>query len=846
MNTDAFRNAIQKLKKRPLLTGGVLFLILMPVLLHFVFWGLVSAKTPNYSAQIKHSYLTSKVEVIRDTNGIPHIEGGDARSTYFALGYVMAQDRLFQMELQRRVGKGELSELFGDALLDSDKFLKTLLLKKTAEEYVSEKSHVYPQAWEQLDYFLAGANAFVEEGNLPIEFLILNVKPKPFTRVDAVAFLFYMGFSFAEGIKSDSLFTMLDQKLTGRVVSELFPRYDLEENNVTIIESQPGFSLLSLDGQENLNQKERQGQPPNARLPRSSKGQDLLANELTKSLPQMLSSLSQVYLPVEPLHGSNSWLVAPSRSASGGAILANDPHIALSNPGTWYEAHVKFPGYENYGYFLSLIPFPLIAHNAEKAWGLTMLEQDDVNLYAEIVEGDMVMSEGKFVPLQTYEDPILLKNGKKEKFEVKISPHGPIFTDHIKGYQGRPVSLYWANHHLKNPLLDVLFKMGIAKSAIELDEASALISAPGLNFSYADSKGNIAYYSVGRFPILRSGNSRKILEGSTGENDVIGYVPSSQNPKLVNPKNGIIVTANNKVTSGKIPGLASVEGNWQPPDRFLRITDVLSRQEKWTLEELADLQNDTFSSFAPTYLDIALPHLEKVKSTNGRRALDILKKWDFKHDTDSLGASIYDVFYYITLKNTILDELGESNFLLYGDFAEYWNAYRGFIRNPNSRFWDDVSTVGRVETQGEIFLKSFEETVLYLEDHVSKTPTLWCWKNLYKIKHPHPLGMIPLLGGVFNIGPMPAPGGAEVVNNLKYKLMKEDYTATAGPSKRRVIDYGRFNESLTQLPIGNSGNLGSPYYGNLVRDYNSGKHRRILFAKESYEGGKQMMFMPAN
>jgi len=842
MKSIAIANVIARFKKRPLLYGGVLFIILLPVILHLLFWGLVSAKAPNYTAKIKHSFLTSKVTVIRDEVGVPHIEAEDAKSAYFALGYTIAQDRLFQMELQRRIGKGELTELFGDKLLESDKFLKTLLLKKTAEEYVNEKAHVYPEAWEQLDYFLAGVNAFVEEGNFPIEFTILGVKPTPFTRVDAISFLFYMGFSFAEGIKSDSLFTILDSELKDRVVSELFPRYDLEVENVTIIESQPGIPLLSkLDSQSIRKQNQKQFSSPI-----DSKGQTAFSKTFLQSISRVLEQVNQLNLPIEPLEGSNSWIIAPSRSSSGGAILANDPHIALSNPGAWYEAHIKFPGYENYGYFLSVIPFPLIAHNKDKAWGLTMLEHDDVNLYAETIEKEKVMESGKWVPLQIYEDEIKFKNGNKEKFIVKSSIHGPLFTEHIKGYTGRPVSLYWAHHHLKNPLLDVLYKMGKSSSFQELDQASSLIAAPGLNFSYADAKGNIAYYSVGRFPILKSGNPRKILEGSTGENDVIGYVPSTQNPKLINPKNGIIVTANNKVTSGKIPGLVSVEGNWQPADRFLRITDVLSRQEKWSLEEMESLQTDTYSSFAPLYLEIVLPQLENVKSNNGKKALDILKKWDYQHYPDSQGAAVYDIFYYLTLKNAIADELGEKNFVLYGDMAEYWNAYRGLMRNPSSYFWDDISTKDVRESQKDILKKSLEDTVSYLEMNVSKSPSLWLWKNLYKIKHPHPLGVIPVIGGVFDIGPMPAAGGAEVVNNLKYKLMKEDWTATSGPSKRRIIDYGRFNESVTQLPIGNSGNLGSSFYGNLVKDYNDGKHRQINFDHASFANGKVMVLEPAN
>ncbi|GBF50630.1 penicillin amidase or penicillin acylase [Leptospira ryugenii] len=734
------------------------------------------------------------------------------------------------MEVQKRVGLGTLSELFGDKLIESDQFLKTLLLKKRAEEYVNQQKHISPEAWVHLDSFLSGINAFVDEGVYPIEFTILGTKPGHFDRVDAIAFLYYMGFSFAEGIKSDSLFTILESELKNRNVKELFPRYDLETEAVTIIESQPGSPKLAYKP---------------SLSPEDSKSQKAFTKNNLNQLFTLSKAIQDLKLPIEPLEGSNSWLIAPSRSQSGGAILANDPHIALSNPGTWYEAHLQYPGFETYGYFLSIVPFPLIAHNRDKAWGLTMLEQDDVNLYFETIENGKYLAKGKWLALDIYKDDIKKKDGTTQPFQVEITNHGPIVTKLIKAYTGRPVSLFWANHHLDNPILDVLFLLGKASSVKEMDDASSLISAPGLNFSYADVKGNIAYYSVGRFPILKSGNPRKILEGSTGESDVIGYVASANNPKLKNPANGIIITANNQVTKAKLPGLNSVEGNWQPADRFLRLADVLGRQAKWSVEELSDLQNDTFSSFAPTYLEIILPHLKTQKDPLKVAALELLTKWDHTHGPESKGAVVYDVLYYNVLKRLLRDELGSEKFLIYGEIAEYWNAYRGFMRNPNSDFWDDLGTPDKKETQAEIFQLAFEDTVDFLRKEVSSSPSLWTWGRLYKIRHPHPLGVVPLIGKIFEIGPMPAAGGAEVVNNLKHKLMKEDWVAASGPSKRRVIDYGNLDSSVTQLPIGNSGNLASPYYGNLVKDYNEGNARQILLEESKWTKVKKMEFLPS-
>lgn len=829
------------LKKRPFTSLFLLFIFTLPVTLHFLFWGLVALKAPRYQGEVRSKTLSAKATVTRDAIGIPHIIGEDAKSAYFALGFTMAQDRIFQMELQRRIGKGELTEIFGEKLIPTDKFLKSLLLKQSAEKYVSQKNPIYPEAWQQLDWFLEGVNHFLETEPLPIEYTILGIKPRSFDRVDAVSFLFYMGFSFAEGIKSDSLYSIMESELVGRSSSELFPRYDFE-TNASILETQPGWKQLA----NNSNPSSKKGSNSDSTNRIETPKQTLVnRREDSSDLKSLVGFVQSLELPIEPLEGSNSWLVAPSRSASGGAVLANDPHIALSNPGAWYEAYIEYPGYENYGYFLSIIPFPLIAHNRDKAWGLTMLEQDDVNLYWETIEDGKYKTGSVWKELTYYKDEIKKKDGSTIPLEVPITSHGPVITEHIKGYEGRPLSLYWAHHHLENPLLDVLYKMGKAKTFQELDSASSMIGAPGLNFSYADKQGNIAYYAVGRFPILKSGNSRKILEGSTGESDVLGYVPTKDNPKIINPKNGIIVTANNLVTNKNLPGLGRPDGNWQPPDRFQRLVGILETQEKWSLEELAAIQNDTVASFAPEYLEILFSTVKDSNSLGGKKVLEILKNWNFEHFPESQGAAVYDVFFYITMKELLIDEMGSEHFELYGDLAEYWNAYRRFVRNPNSLFWDDLRTVGIRETRDDILKRSVEETAKYLETHVSASPSLWKWKYLYKIKHPHPLGVLPLMGNVFNIGPMPSAGGAEVVNNLKYKLMKEDWTATAGPSKRRVIDYGRFEESVTQLPIGNSGNLGSPFYGNLVEDYNLGVHRKILYSKEQVGEGKfRLDFLP--
>ncbi len=789
------------------------FLLFLALLGHFWFWGNVYLSRPIYSGEVKIQNFPGSAKVFRDQNGVPHIEADSSKAAYTALGYTMASDRLFQMELQRRVGQGQLSEIFGSALLESDLFLRTLLLRKSAEDYLKSNSKLAPEAWIELDAFLDGINAFIAEDRLPIEFKILGFKPRKFERIDSIAFLYYMGFSFAEGIKSDSLFSILESQLTGRLVRELFPRYDFEPN-ASILESQPGAKLTAKLEPKGLNLNE-------------------------KVLP-FLVAMDDLKIPIPPLLGSNSWVLSGKRTESGGAILANDPHIGLSNPGTWYEAHVKFPGYETYGYFLSILPFPLVGHNREKAWGLTMLEQDDVNLYAESIRGEKVVFKNVEVPLVFQEELIPQKDGSTKSATIRITPHGPVITDFVKGYSGRPLSLFWVNHQNINPLVEVLFLLGRANSLKEMEDVGGLVIAPGLNISYADKNGNIGYYAIGRFPILK-GNVRKILEGSTGESEVTGYLPFSANPRLINPSNGIIVTANNLVTSKPLPAVGIPEGNWHPPDRFLRIRSLLETKEKWSTEDLSKMQFDTYSSFAPEFLKIVLPILGERSHSGEKAAISLLKEWDFQNDRKSKGALVYQVLFAELHKAIYLDELGEEKYKLYGDFADSWISFRYMMRHPESLFWDDIATVGTKETQANRIELAFQNTVRFLEKEISSSPSLWVWEKLYRIKHPHPLGKIPLLGKIFDLGPFPATGGPEVINNLKYKIVAGDFTATAGPSKRRVIDFGNLNHSKTQTPLGNSGHLGSPFYGNLIEDYNSGKARSILFEANDYQSTEYQM-----
>lgn len=778
------------------------FLVVLGIasVLHLLFWGLIFFKRPMYEGKIKIPIEYGEAKVIRDANGIPHITGSTQKSAFFALGYTIAQDRLFQMDLQRRVARGELSEIFGEALLPTDKFLRTLGLVEEAENYLRKIPKIAPEAWVEWEAFLEGVNACRNQCPLPIEFTLLGYEPRPFQKVDSLAFLYFMGFSFQEGIKSDSLYSLFEKEIVGRVVSELFPRYDRED----------GLSNPSLASQKN----------------------DI-------GFP-LLPSLAKIVWPVPTFDGSNGWILASNRTKEGRAMLANDPHIGFSNPGTWFEAELTYPGYTNYGLFLPSWPHPVIGHNQTKAWGLTMLEQDDINLYAEKVEGEKVLWKGSWVPMVQKDTCIPLKGKPCVPFKIQLTPHGPLFQDFLLGEDQNPVSLYWVQHHAENPLPEVLYLLGRASSPQDIENGGAFLTAPGLNLLYADAKGHIAWFALGKFPILPQGVSpRKVLDGSNGKEEVLGFLPYSQNPKTIDPKEGVIVSANQAPKDRFRNGIGYLEGNWQPIDRYLFLEKKLNSQLIWSREEIQELQNSSESQFAPELLARALPALRGINDPLAKEALYRLQNWNYQNKRNSVGATIYQVFFSELLRELYLDELGEEKFNAYLEIADSWMSLRYMIRNSNSLFWDDQNTVGYRETQDEIFQRAFLSALEYLKKNLSASPNLWQWERLFAIKHPHPLGAIPILGGIFEFYPDPVDGAPEVVTNFKTRLGNRQYLSQTGPSSRRVLYPGFRN--FIQIPLGNSGNLGSEFYGNLRQDYLQGKYRELDPAVVS---GKLLVFEP--
>jgi penicillin amidase len=415
---------------------------------------------PDYNGEKKLPKLTNSVDVYYDPYGIPHIYAQTEEDAFRSLGYVHAQDRLWQMEVLRRVASGGLSEMFGKDLLDTDRFFLSLGIDEASKETVAHMDRNSQMAILSLAY-LDGINEFVKNGPTPIEFYLTGIEKEPFNLKDIYNAIGYMAFSFAMAHKTDPL-------LTG-IRNRLGPEYlaDLEINSDT------STTWIRTYNRDHI---------------------EIPAESITTMVTRALDKL-----PLPQFEGSNSWVLAPGKTKHGKVILANDPHIGFDQPSVWYEAHISTPDYEKYGYHLAGVPFPLLGHDRELAYGITMFENDDIDFYYEETHpsdpGKYKTTDG-WMDFETVSGSIKVKDAKDVTFNYKKTIHGPILNgtlDQITGDQ--PVSMSWTYTRLENRDLDALYGISQAKNISQFRSALPDIHSPGLNIMYGDAQGNVAWWA---------------------------------------------------------------------------------------------------------------------------------------------------------------------------------------------------------------------------------------------------------------------------------------------------------------------------------------------------------------
>ncbi|MFV0932883.1 penicillin acylase family protein [Pseudomonas jessenii] len=763
--------------------------LLIVVLASGAGWYLYS-KQPSRQGMVELQHLQGSVTVRYDERGIPHIRADNETDLYRALGYVHAQDRLFQMEVLRRLARGELAEVLGPKLLDTDKLMRSLRIRERAETYLANLDKQSP-SFIAMQAYLDGINQYQDSHAKPVEFEVLGIPKRPFTAQDTISIAGYMAYSFAAAFRTEPLLTFVRDQLGPQYLNI----FDLDWQPKGVLNG-TGTTLASADWKD-LNAL--------ARL-----SEQALADN---GLPQF--------------EGSNAWVVAGSRTQSGKPLLAGDPHIRFSAPSVWYEAQLSAPGFELYGHYQALMPFASLGMNHDFGWSITMFQNDDLDLIAEKVNPDnpnQVWYRGKWVDMTTSEQQIAVKGQAPVTLVLRQSPHGPIVNDALGSGVGKtPIAMWWAFLESQNPILEGFYQLNRADTLAKARGAAAKIQAPGLNVVWANAKGDIGWWAAAQLPKRPAGvRPWFILDGSTAEADKDGFYPFSANPQEENPARGYIVSANFQPVS---PTGMEIPGYYNLADRGQQLNRQLSDKAiKWDLENSQKLQLGTTTAYGPRLLAPLLPVLREVVSDPAElKLVEQLAQWKGDYPLDSTSATLFNQFLFNLTDATMRDELGNDFFETLLSTRVIDAALPRLAASADSPWWDNRSTLDK-ETRADTVKAAWQASLAHLKSTLGADASQWQWGSAHTLTHGHPLGQQKPLDLFFNVGPFAAPGSHEVPNNLSAKIGPAPWPVTYGPSTRRLIDFADPAHSLTINPVGQSGVLFDSHYDDQAEAYVEGMY----------------------
>lgn len=770
----------------------------------------VHQKLPVRDGELQLSGLSAPVSVRYDEWGVPHVDARNEDDLYRALGYLHAQDRLFQMEMLRRLSRGELAEVLGPKLVETDRLFRTLGIRQRADELATASSAItaQPGAVRALYAYLDGVNQYQATRPAPLEFEILGIPKRPFTAADTYSIAGYLAYSFAAAFRTEPALTAVRDQLG----PDYLRIFDLDWRPKGALEPQA------------LNAPKATGAPGE---PGAPNGADRRFADVAPMLARLaaVSGRAAELAGLPQFEGSNAWVVSGSRTASGKPLLAGDPHIAYSTPAVWWEAHLRTPQFELYGHHLALNPMALLGHNRRFGWSLTMFQNDDVDLIAEKVNPanpNEVWIKDRWVAMSSRQEVLKVKGQPDQVLTLRRSPHGPIVNDAIPGDRGeRPVAMWWAFLETENPVLDGFYQLGRADTLDRAREAASLIHAPGLNVVWANATGDIAWWAAARLPMRPEGvNPTFVLDGATDEADKPGFLPFSANPHEENPARGYIVSANFQP-----PGDTPVPGYYNLAERGARLDGLLNQGKRWDVQNSQALQLDVQTDYGPRVLRPLIPLLRGSASAEEQSLVEALVRWNGAYKADAVAPVLFQQLAAELLRAAMKDELGDAQFENLRRTRALDQALPRLTADSDSPWWDDRSTPQR-ETQADIVRRAWKAAVAHLYETLGSDSTKWRWDSVHTLTHEHPLGKQKPLDKIFNVGPFPVPGGHEVPNNLAQRNGSAPWGVVYGPSTRRLIDFARPQEALGVNPVGQSGVWPDAHYRDQAELLAKGQYRR--------------------
>ncbi|GBD30755.1 Acyl-homoserine lactone acylase QuiP [bacterium HR32] len=716
--------------------------------------------------------LQAPVEVVRDPWGVPHVYARTEHDLFFAQGYVHAQDRLWQMEVNRRTASGRLSEWFGERTLATDRFLRTLGLRHAA---ALEWQLLSAEAQAALRAYAAGVNAFLRQnrGRLPLEFVLLRTAPEPWSPLDSLAFGKLMAYDLGGNWQTELLRADLQALLGPEAVARLLP-------------------------------------PPLPDTPIIVGGR--------VGAPQGGQTAAAVV-------GSNNWVLSGEKTDTGKPYLANDPHLRIGFPSIWYTMHLVGGRYHVAGFTFPGVPGVVIGHNGHLAWGVTNANPDVQDLFLERLhpqDPSRYLFRGRWWPVQTRVEEIRVRGrAEPERWVVRSTHHGPILNDVVEGLR-EVVALRWTAL-LPTTVAEGVLRYNRARTVQEFREALRYFHVPAQNFVFADRKGNVGYQLPGRIPVRARGDGTVPVPGWTGEYEWVGWVPYEALPSLSNPPQGWIATANNRIVHDGFPYHLGSE--WSEGLRARRIAEVLASRGRFSLEDLKRLQYDHVSLAARRIA----PVLGRVAvADEGVRAVqEELARWDGRLSVESRPAAVYEAFLVRAAEVLFRPRLGEKLWERYARRPFVMAALLWLWERPQDPWWGPG---GRDRAVGDIL----QGAVRDLEARLGRDRSRWRWGALHRARFGHLLDPIPVVGRLLGLGPYPTPGDGWTVNQAAYSLLRP-FDQTVVASMRMIVDLADLDRSVAVHTTGQSGLLGHPYRGDLAPLWAEGRYHPLLWSREAVD-----------
>ncbi len=835
LHSPRMRERVEKIR-RHWLRNSIAIILLAIGLAFFVGWWMVRRSLPKTHGVTAVAGLKAPVRVDRDRWGVPYIQAQSLGDLAMAQGYTTAQDRLWQMDTLRRAAAGELSEIFGPlpAVEALDRENRTLGIRAAAEDAAQ---HMDPETRLIVEAYAAGVNRCIEEqhGKLPLEFMLLGYEPRPWTPVDTFLIDAFMWKTLTTTWRAKINRAKLTDIVGPDRARDLFVTDSPLDHFIVGGEAPapaappvaPGLHLHLPKPGNQITAPTSQLDPTGHLKRRRANSQ---SGEWEGAMWENASGMLRAF-DDETVHisGSNNWVVSGAHTATGKPLLANDTHLGLDVPDIWYTVHLKAPEWNVQGFALPGVPLVIIGHNQRIAWGFTNSNADVQDVYQEKFDSQdptLYLDHGKWVHAQVRPEVIHIKGEADQTENVVVTRHGPIVArdpDEQRGYALRWTLTEPGGMDFGYPML------GHAQNWNDFLEVMRLVHGPGQNAVYADVDGNIGWIIAAQIPIRGKATGGLPTPGDGDDYDWKGYIPFDELPKVLNPPEGIIATANARTVG---PGYKYyVSSRWAAPYRTDRIYQLLTGRTDLTVADCNAIQTDIVSE-PDLFLAQELSKASKERQPaepHAREVLSRLARWDGRATSNSLETSLVEYTRHALMRNLLTPFVGESSvpYDLWepeNHYGEVWWRDGVFLENvlrDRPKAWLPEG----YKDYDDLLIASADEAIGQIQGETgSKDAGMWIWGRMHPIEIDHPMARSGILQRILSLGPLRGYGTVDTVDAIGHQH---------GPAMRFVADLSNFDNSLMEITTGESGQYGSAHYHDQFPEWLAGRGIPARFSDDA-------------